>query len=248
MEPPAVFRADEIRDEKRKVLRSLIRREGADVDQHVVRGQYGPGTVEGKSVTGYRSEPDVAADSKTETFVALRAEIDNWRWAGVPFLLRAGKRLARRATEIAVFFKVPPLRLFLEGACDEVDANLSEAQPNVLAFRIQPDEGISLSFLAKRPGMSLDLYPVRMEFQYERAFGQALPEAYERLLLDALRGDATLFMRSDELTAAWEFITPILERWKSEPPPAFPNYAAGTWGPAEMNRLLPNAAAPWREP
>src|SRR5207237_7182886 len=182
------------------------------------RGQYGPGSSEGKPVPAYRAEPKVARDSATETYVALRADIDSWRWAGVPFFLRTGKRLPRRVTEIAVQFKLPPMRLFRTVECAGDFCDLREAKPSVLAFRIQPDEGISLSFSAKRPGMQLDLHPVEFEFDYGHSFHAELPEAYERLLLDALRGDATLFMRSDELEAAWEFVTPILEAWQAAAP------------------------------
>jgi glucose-6-phosphate 1-dehydrogenase len=248
MEPPAVLKAKELRDEKVKVLRSLVTRQGREVERRVVRGQYGPGTVNGKPVPGYRKEEAVAPDSATETYVAMRLEIDNWRWAGVPFLLRSGKRMARRVTEIAVQFKLPPLRLFTTVECDGDVCDISQAQPNVLLFRIQPDEGISLSFAAKRPGLNLELHPVRMEFLYGESFRHALPEAYERLLLDALRGDATLFMRSDEVEAAWEFITPILEAWQQQPSDDFPNYAAGSWGPAEADRLLQDCQCGWREP
>lgn len=247
MEPPSVFKAKEIRDEKVKVLRSLIPLHGPQVERAVVRGQYGPGTVEGKPVKPYCEEEAVARDSVTDTYVALRLVIDNWRWANVPFLLRTGKRLPRRVTEIAVQFKLPPLRLFTTVECEGDVCDITRAQPNVLVFRIQPDEGISLSFSAKRPGMNLELHPVRMEFLYGQAFHRTLPEAYERLLLDALRGDATLFTRADELMAAWEFVTPILEAWK-EQRPAFPNYAAGSWGPAEAGRLLAGCQEQWRQP
>jgi glucose-6-phosphate 1-dehydrogenase len=156
--------------------------------------------------------------------------------------------MARRVTEIAVQFKLPPLRLFRTVECEGDFCDLTEARPSVLVFRIQPDEGISLSFSTKRPGMSLDLHPVLMDFDYKKSFHQPLPEAYERLLLDALRGDATLFMRSDELAAAWEFVTPILEAWQREPPKNFPNYAAGSWGPAEADRLAEGCNGGWRRP
>src|SRR5207237_7817824 len=210
------------------------------------RGQYGPGSSEGKPVPAYRAEPKVARDSATETYVALRADIDSWRWAGVPFLLRTGKRLTRRVTEIAVQFKLPPMHLFRTVECEGDFCDLRDAQPIVLTFRIQPDEGISLSFSAKRPGMQLDLQPVSFNFDYSDSFRVDLPEAYERLLLDALRGDATLFMRSDEMEAAWEFVTPILEAWRAAPPPPFPNYAAGTWGPPEADGLVQDRCGKWR--
>jgi glucose-6-phosphate 1-dehydrogenase len=162
--------------------------------------------------------------------------------------LRTGKRLPRRFTEIAVQFKLPPLRLFRTLECAGDFCDLTDEQPTVLAFRIQPDEGISLSFSAKRPGMRLDLYPVRFDFDYGKSFQMPLPEAYERLLFDAVRGDGTLFMRSDELEAAWEFVTPILEAWQQSPPSDFPNYAAGTWGPAQAERLADKIPGGWRNP
>jgi glucose-6-phosphate 1-dehydrogenase len=246
MDPPATLKACDVADAKTKVLRNLVTLRGAAVARHVVRGQYGPGTMDGKPVRGYREEEAVPPDSSTETYVALRTEVESWRWAGVPFLLRTGKRLPKRLTEVAVQFKLPPLRLFRTVECEGDICDLTDAQPAVLAFRIQPDEGITLSFSAKRPGMQLDLHPVRFEFDYNKAFRQGLPEAYERLLLDALRGDATLFTQSEELTAAWEFITPILDAWRSDLSPRFPNYAAGTWGPVEAERLAQGLPGGWR--
>jgi glucose-6-phosphate 1-dehydrogenase len=260
MEPPGSLGSKEIHDEKVKVLRSLVPYESGQIDRRVVRGQYGAGQTGDEIVRAYREEAAVAADSSTETYVALRVEVDNWRWAGVPFLLRAGKRLERRVTEIAVEFKRPPMRLFTAvpkdgGLCDRVceckGACLccnAQSQPGALVFRLQPDEGISLTFTAKQPGMQLTLQPVHMDFRYEQSFGHALPEAYERLLLDALRGDQTLFMRSDEVMAAWQFITPILKSWERKPPPRFPNYAAGSWGPAEADRLTSGCQRGWRHP
>ncbi|MCC6419419.1 MAG: glucose-6-phosphate dehydrogenase [Gemmataceae bacterium] len=248
MDAPSTLRARDISDAKLKVLSGLVPLTGRDVARRVVRGQYGTGTVNGEAADAYRAEAGVAPDATTETYVALRVEIESWRWAGVPFLLRTGKRLAERVTEIAVHFKLPPLRLFRTVECEGDFCDLTEAQPNVLAFRIQPDEGITLGFATKRPGMGLDLRPVRFDFDYKRTFNGTLPEAYERLLLDALRGDATLFTRSDEVEAAWEFVTPILEVWQHEPPPPFPNYAAGTWGPAEADRLTEGLQCGWRTP
>jgi glucose-6-phosphate 1-dehydrogenase len=248
MDPPPTLSAGDISDAKLKILRSLVPLRDGDVAKRVVRGQYGPGEVAGESVRGYREEEAVAADSSTETYVAMRAEMESWRWAGVPFLLRTGKRLPHRATEIAVLFKLPPLRLFRTVECEGDVCNLTKMQPNVLTFRIQPDEGMSLTFSAKRPGMNIDLHPVLFDFDFGESFQKILPEAYERLLFDALRGDATLFMRSDELHAAWEYITPILEAWQSEPPPNFPNYASGTWGPAEAARLAACCPGGWRCP
>ncbi len=260
MEPPASLAADDVRTEKVKVLRNLVPVRAADAPRRVVRGQYGPGLIGGEPVRGYRDEEAVAADSVTETFVALRAEVDNWRWAGVPFLLRAGKRLPRRVTEVAVEFRRPPTGLFTApvrggGLCDRgcdcgatCECCHAGYQPNTLAFRIQPDEGISLSFAAKRPGMRLALGPVSMEFGYAASFDGPVPEAYERLLLDVLRGDPTLFLRSDEVAAAWAFVDPVLAGWRESMPPAFPNYAAGTWGPADADQLAGGCRVGWREP
>ena len=260
MEPPASLAADDVRTEKVKVLRNLVPVRAADVPRRVVRGQYGPGLSGGKPAPAYRDEEGVAADSSTETYVALRAEVDNWRWAGVPFLLRAGKRLPRRVTEVAVEFKRPPTGLFSVpvrggGLCDRgcdcgatCECCNAGAQPNTLVFRIQPDEGISLSFAAKRPGMRLTLGPVEMAFGYAGSFDDPVPEAYERLLLDAIRGDPTLFLRSDEVAAAWGFVDPILAAWREGQPTAFPNYAAGTWGPGEADHLAGGCRVGWREP
>ena len=248
MEPPSSNDADAIRDEKLKVLRSLKPFTRESIARDVVRGQYKAGTIDGRAVPGYLDEVKVPAGSRCETYVALRTEVQNWRWAGVPFLLRTGKRLPQRVTEIALQFKQPPLHLFRTVECAGDFCDLTEAQPTVLAFRIQPDEGISLAFSAKRPGMQFSLSPVRFDFDYEKAFEQPLSEAYERLLLDALRGDPTLFMPSDELEAAWEFVTPILEAWEKTKPD-FPNYAAGTWGPAAADRLVAHCCAGgWRQP
>jgi glucose-6-phosphate 1-dehydrogenase len=248
MDPPATLKSGDISDAKLKVLRNLAPLRGADAARHVVRGQYGAGTVGNQPVRGYREEDAVDRASNTETFVALRASVESWRWAGVPFFLRTGKRMPRRVSEIAVQFKLPPLQLFRTVECAGDFCDLREAKPSVLVFRIQPNEGIRLSFSAKRPGMQLDLFPVEFEFDYDNSFHAELPEAYERLLLDALRGDATLFMRSDELEAAWEFATPILEAWQSSLPPQFPNYPAGTWGPSEADRLVDDRFGGWRQP
>jgi glucose-6-phosphate 1-dehydrogenase len=246
MDPPATLKSGDISDAKLKVLRNLAPLRGADVARHVVRGQYGAGTVGGQTVRAYREEEAVDPASNTETFVALRAMVESWRWAGVPFFLRTGKRLPRRVTEIAVQFKLPPMQLFRTVECVGDVCDLREAQPGVLVFRIQPDEGIDLSFSAKRPGMQLDLHPVNFAFDYDTSFQTELPEAYERLLLDALRGDATLFMRSDELEAAWEFVTPILEAWQSSS--EVPIYPAGSWGPPEAERLIDKRFGSWRRP
>jgi glucose-6-phosphate 1-dehydrogenase len=247
MEPPAVWGAKEIHDEKVKVLRSLGPRDCGNLDSWAVRGQYGPGEIEGQRVKGYREEDRIDPQSATPTYVALRVEVDNWRWAGVPFLIRTGKRLPRRVTEVAIVFKQPPLQFFQTVECEGDVCDLTQARPNVLAFRIQPDEKISLSLSVKRPGMDINLHPVTMDFVYKSGFPVAIPEAYERLLLDAIRGDSTLFMRSDEVESAWEFITPILQAWDREAPVDFPNYAPGAWGPARSACLFQNLATGWRE-
>ena len=180
--------------------------------------------------------------------MALRVGVENWKWAGVPFLLRTGKCMTRRVTEVAVRFKQPPLKLFRTVECEGDFCDLTDAQHNVLTFRIQPQEGIALDFSAKRPGMSLDLEPKRLSFDYAGSFQRPLPEAYERLIFDALRGDPTLFMRPDELEAAWGFVTPILEAWASHGPKDLATYAAGSWGPDEANELTRGCDRGWRHP
>jgi len=248
MEPPAVLRPKEIHDEKVKVLQSLSPLSVNDACRHVVRGQYVEGSVAGKNVRAYRQEEGVDPDSQKETYVALRLGIDNWRWAGVPFMLRTGKRLPCRVTEIVVQFKQPPLHYFTNVECVGEVCDISQAKPNVLVFRIQPNEGVSLSFSAKRPGMLLQTHAVEMDFDYDRSFSIALPEAYERLLLDALRGDSTLFMRSDEVESAWRSVDPILRAWASDDPPALCLYDAGSWGPDVVDCLFDNCAGAWRNP
>jgi glucose-6-phosphate 1-dehydrogenase len=180
--------------------------------------------------------------------VAIRTTVDNWRWSGVPFLLRAGKCLPRRVTEVAVHFKQPPLSLFRTVECEGDQCDLAAARPNVISFRIQPNEGIHLAFSTKRPGMNVDLQAVQMDFDYGQSFNKALPEAYERLLLDALRGDRTLFMNADEVEAAWEFVTPILSAWKRAGSQGLAAYPAGSWGPREADRLTDGCCAAWRQP
>lgn len=239
MEPPVTFDANPVRDEKTKVLRAIrpIEREG--VDQVAVRGQYGPGWVEGARVPGYREEAGVAADSRSETYAALKLLVDNWRWAGVPFYLRTGKRLPKRTTEIAVQFRRTPHLLFRRDPASEVE-------PNLLTLRIQPDEGIALTFGAKLPGPELGIRSVTMDFRYGAAFGGQPPEAYERLLLDAIHGDATLYARGDWVDAAWQLLTPLLEAWAKGPNPKFPNYEAGTWGPQEAEAFIEGDGRRWR--
>jgi glucose-6-phosphate 1-dehydrogenase len=238
MEPPATFEANPLRDEKVKVMRAVSEMTPERVHADVVRGQYGPGWVEGKPVAGYRDEPEVDKESETETFIAARLEIDDWRWGGVPFYLRSGKRLPKRATEIAIQFKDVPHRLFRESS--------AEPEPNLLAMRIQPDEGIMLRFAAKIPGLGIDVRSVSMDFTYGSAFAVDSPDAYETLILDALLGDASLFTRADEVEAAWSIVTPIIESWASDEEPAFPNYEAGTWGPETAHELLTRDGRRWR--
>ena len=238
MEPPVKLEADAIRDEKVKVLKAIRRIAPEEVDRHVIRAHYGPGAMLGKKVPGYLEEQGVPRGSVTETYVAMRLEIGSWRWAGVPFLLRSGKRLPKRSSEVYVQFRRPPLDLFGEKAA-------REAAPNALMINIQPDEGISIRFVAKAPGPDIDVRPVKMDFRYGTSFGVPSPEAYERLLLDAMAGDSTLFTRKDEVEAAWTFITDIHEGWRrSERPPL--EYAAGTWGPEEAERLFEGTNGKWR--
>ncbi len=240
MEPPIALAADAVRDEKVKVLRSLRAMERSEVARNVVRGQYGRGVVRAEDVPAYREEPDVAPDSRVETYVAMRCFIDNWRWGGVPFYVRAGKRMARRVTEIAVVFKEVPHTLF--------HAQDGGIAPNVLSVRIQPDEGIALRFTSKEPGQQTILRDVAMDFRYGMAFGSNTPEAYERLLLDAMRGDATLFTRRDEVEAQWEYIDRVFSAWATDGNPPPPSYAAGTWGPDPAEDLLAHDGRRWRKP
>jgi glucose-6-phosphate 1-dehydrogenase len=238
MEPPATFEADALRDEKVKVIRAISELTPDELRTDVVRGQYGPGWVAGKPVKGYRQEPDVDAESETETFVAARFEVDDWRWSGVPFYLRTGKRLPKRASEIAIQFKEVPHRLFRDSSL--------EPDPNLLAIRIQPDEGIMLRFGAKVPGLGIDVRSVTMDFTYGSAFTVDSPDAYETLILDALLGDASLFTRADEVEGAWARVTPIIDAWADEPQPDFPSYEAGTWGPGQADELLAREGRKWR--
>ncbi len=236
MEPPDSFQADAVRTEKLKVWRAI---EGIPVED-TARGQYGPGQVDGKDVAGYRQEERVSPESNTETYAAVRLEIENWRWAGVPFYLQAGKRLAKRVTEVTVVFKQPPLHLFKTNASDD------KIEPNILSMRIQPDEGISLCFGAKIPGPTTNVRPVTMHFSYADAFGKSSANGYERLLLDAMLGDATLFAHRDGVEATWALFTPILEAWAATKAD-FPNYAAGSWGPQSTVDLLGKDGRVWRK-
>jgi glucose-6-phosphate 1-dehydrogenase len=231
MEPPIAFEADAVREQKVNVLKSIRPMSVEEVAQRTVRGQYGPGTVNGERVRGYREEPGVNPQSKTETYAALKFFVENWRWAGVPFYVRTGKRLSKETTDIRVQFKRTPQALFARSPEDDV-------KPNVITLRIQPNEGISIAFGAKRPGQEMIAIPVQADFSYERAFGGETPAAYETLLLDAMRGDPTLFTRGDEVEAEWRIITPIEQAWAQLPAPNFPNYAAGSEGPALAEGLF----------
>jgi glucose-6-phosphate 1-dehydrogenase len=238
MEPPDAFEDKAVRDEKVKVLKAIHPIPADRVDDWAVRGQYGAGVVEGEKVPAYRHEEKISRGSKTPTYAALRFEIDNWRWAGVPFYLRSGKRLARRTSEIAIEFKKVPHLLFRRTHADLIE-------PNVLRLRIQPDEGISLRIQAKIPGTILSVQPVVLDFSYS-ALGISRHGAYERLLLDVMHGDATLFTRGDEVEAAWSVVTPVLEAWAHHKPPVFPNYPSGTWGPAIADEFIERDGRRWR--
>jgi glucose-6-phosphate 1-dehydrogenase len=239
MEPPVTFRADSVRDRKMDALLAVQPVGGGDCRSSVVRAQYGSGWVEGGEVPAYRSEPKVDRGSTTETFVALRLYLDSWRWAGVPFYVRTGKRLPKRVTEIAIQFHRPPLEIFKR-------VGASSVAPNLLVINVQPDEGISLRFEAKLPGMRMQLAPVMMNFRYGEAFSGAVPEAYETLLLDALTGDSTLFARHDFVEAAWSLITPIHDAWREDAVREVPTYEAGEWGPPEADALIAGTGHRWR--
>ena len=238
MEPPVNLRPDSIHDEKVKVLEALRPFKREDFDHSAVRGQYGEGYVNGEEVKGYRDEDHVDSHSLVETYGAIRLFIDNWRWDGVPFYLRGAKRLPKRATEIAITFKKPPGILFYEQGKDH--------QPNVLAIRIQPNEGIALKINCKVPGPSSPIQPVKMDFRYGAFFGLTPPDAYERLICDCIAGDSTLFARQDEVFRSWEFFTPLLEYWGNTKPKNFPNYPAGSWGPKEAEEMLGRDGRKWR--
>jgi glucose-6-phosphate 1-dehydrogenase len=239
MEPPFSFGADAVRDEQAKVLRAIQPIPPEDVLKRAVRGQYGEGEMNGERVPGYRQEEGVPPNSNTETFVAMKLNIDSWRWAGVPFYLRTGKRLPKRVTEVAIQFKSAPLTLFR-------DTPVEKLRTNRLIIHIQPDEGISLRFGAKIPGPIMRLGAVEMDFNYVDYFGSMLSTGYERLLYDCMTGDATLFQRADMVETGWDVIEPVLDVWKALPARSFPNYAAGTWGPKEADELLLNDGHEWR--
>ncbi|MBA2632212.1 MAG: glucose-6-phosphate dehydrogenase [Chloroflexi bacterium] len=241
MDPPVEFHAEDLRDEKLKVLRAVKPMSPAEVATNTVRGQYVSGWVEGAKLVSYRDEPEVEPDSQTETFVALKLGIDSWRWAGVPFYLRTGKGLPSRVTEIAVQFKQAPLALFARAGVPQID-------PNVLAIRVQPDEGILLRFGAKVPGQGMQIRTVNMDFRYGSSFAVDSPDAYETLLLDAMVGDASLFTRDDEVERAWEILDPILEAWQAGQGGPLHFYGAGTWGPPAADELLERDGRAWRRP
>jgi len=240
MEPPVSFGADAVRDEQAKVLSAIQRLSSEDVLHNSVRGQYGAGTIENEKVPAYRTEPGVSPESRTESFVALKLNIDNWRWAGVPFYIRTGKRLAKRHTEITIQFKRAPFILFRKTPVDKLMANQ-------LVIQIQPEEGMQLSFGAKIPGPLLKLGNVEMSFEYAKYFGTDPYTGYEVLLYDCMIGDATLFQRSDMVEAGWSIVDPVLDVWTALPPRSFPNYAAGSWGPKESDELMARDGRHWRK-
>ena len=241
MEPPIEFKASDLRDEKVKVLRAVKPMSPAEVAEATIRGQYVSGWVEGTQVPSYRDEPEVPPNSERETYVALRLAIESWRWAGVPFYVRTGKALATRVTEIAVQFKQAPLALFSR-------AGAGATEPNILAIRVQPDEGILLRFGAKVPGPGLQIRGVNMDFRYGSSFAVDSPDAYETLLLDCMIGDASLFTRNDEVERAWEILDPILDAWASGEGGRLHFYPAGSWGPAAADELLERDGREWRKP
>jgi glucose-6-phosphate 1-dehydrogenase len=246
MEPPPQMEADAVRDEKVKVLRSVRWLRPETIPENAVRAQYTAGVVNGTPVPGYTEEPDVHPDSTTPTFAAVRLFVDNWRWNGVPFYLRSGKRMKRRESEIVVQFRSPPHLMF--GRLTQ-----KEMQPNTLVMRVQPNEGVSLNFEVKVPGSAcaltseVEITPVEMEFNYAQAFGEITAPAYETLLLDVMIGEATLFTRSDEVEAAWHLIDPLINYWESRPPKRMPTYAVGSWGPREAEELIEQDGVTWRD-
>ena len=241
MEPPVSFDADAVRTEKAKVLQAIHQFEPDTVVTHATRGQYGRGGMEQDAVLAYRTEPRVDEHSTTENYVAMKLCVDNWRWARVPFYIRTGERLPARVTEIAIQFKRAPLRLFGKAA-------VGELSPNELVLRIQPQEGISLRFGANLPAATMKIGEVEMDLSYADHFRSVATTGYETLLYDALKGDATLFRRADEVEDGWRIVTPILDVWSAAPPREFPNYAAGTWGPGDADQLLAKDGRVWGRP
>ncbi len=253
MEPPSTLAADAIRGQKVEVLRALRHPDSDERHRSVVRGRYGAGTVAGEAVRAYHDEDGVAESSLTETFVALRAGIDNWRWSGVPFLLRHGKRMRQRFTEVQVQFRTPPIQLFNQPKDMDPreyrrllrDGALCQIRPNALTLRLQPQEAIRLSFGVKEPGSTMDMAPATMDFEYHDHFGKAPPDAYERLLADALLGDQTLFLRSDEIEASWQYADAVRADFDDSRPPLLHEYEAGTWGPEEADHLFGDCQGSW---
>jgi len=239
MEPPISFQADAVRDEQAKVLHAIQPFSSEEVLSKTVRGQYGEGEMNSQRVPGYREELHVAPDSRTETFVAMKINIDNWRWAGVPFYVRTGKHLPSRNTHIVIQFRRAPFVLFR-------DTEVDKLTPNQLVLHIQPEEGISLRFAAKTPGPVMRLGTVDMDFEYADYFGEQPSTGYERLLHDCMIGDATLFQRADMVEAGWSVVSPLLDVWKALPPRNFPNYAAGAWGPKDADELIEKDGRRWR--
>jgi glucose-6-phosphate 1-dehydrogenase len=243
MEPPNSFDADAVRDEQIKVLRAIQPFTSKDVLSQTVRGQYGPGTIRGKQVPGYRQEKNIDPNSTTETYVAMKLMIDSWRWVGVPFYIRTGKRMPARFTEIAVFFKHAPNAMFRDASFSQKDL-----PHNMLVLRLQPHEGIDMTFNAKKPGPNMNLGTVTMDFHYNEHFGNApVATGYETLIYDCMNGDATLFKRADNIELCWEIVEPILDLWSALPAREFPNYASGTWGPKEADELLAQDGRKWKD-
>ncbi len=238
MEPPIAFDADAVREPKVQVLRSIHPMTRDEVARRTVRGQYGPGYIDGQPVVGYRQEQGINSGSSTETFVAIEFHVDNWRWAGVPFYVRTGKRLPRQLTEVRIHFKRTPQALFSRTPDEQIE-------PNIVCIGIQPDEGIVIQFGAKKPASQMQVVPVQANFSYRTAFDGGTPAAYETLLLDAMRGDPTLFTRGDEIEAEWGIITPMEEAWAELPAPEFPNYAAGSDGPKAAHELISAELRGW---
>jgi glucose-6-phosphate 1-dehydrogenase len=244
MEPPATFEPNAVRDERAKLLRAIRVFKPSEVAANAAHGQYGPSELGGQHIPGFREEPKVPPDAQTATYAAVTFLVDNWRWAGVPFYVRTGKRLAKRVTDVAIQFHAAPHRIFGNGAGGDGDPR---THPTLLVLRIQPEEGISLRFLSKQPGRGMELRPVSMDFKYNSSFGARTPTAYETLLMDALTGDATLYTRQDMVEASWRIVEPILDVWENT---RFdlPNYAAGTWGPAAADEMLARRGHVWRMP
>jgi glucose-6-phosphate 1-dehydrogenase len=240
MEPPISFQANAVRDEQAKTIKAIVPFDSEDVLTRTVRGQYGPGHIGDNPVPGYRQEKGVSPDSRIETYVAMKLNIDNWRWAGVPFYIRTGKRMITRHTEVAIQFKRPPQTLFRSASIEHIHRNF-------LVLHISPDEGISLNFSAKIPGPQMQMGSVDMHFDYNDYFGVKGNTGYEILLYDGMIGDQTLFQRADMVEAGWSVVDPVLDVWHALPPRQFPNYSAGSWGPKEADELIERDGRQWRQ-